>query len=76
MRCLKCKDTFAVVQLNSMAHDYRNNLPNNSSNQISTSPITKKETVSFRKKLEDKDVLKELLEGYVPGGTVLPDDSE
>jgi len=76
MRCLKCKDTFAVVQLNSMAHDYRNNLPFNSSNQISTSPITKKETISFRKKLEDKDVLKELLEGYVPGGTVLPDDSE
>ena len=27
MRCPKCKDTFAVVQLISMAHDYRNDLP-------------------------------------------------
>ena len=27
MRCLKCKDTFAIIQLMSMAHEYRDNLP-------------------------------------------------
>jgi hypothetical protein len=76
MRCQKCKDTFAVVQLMSMAHDYRNDLPKDESKLSPKGPITKKETLEFKKKLENKESLKELFEGYVPGGTVLPEDQE
>jgi hypothetical protein len=32
--------------------------------------------LDFKRKLDNKDSLKELMEGYVPGGTVLPEDSE
>ena len=76
MRCPKCKDTFAVVQLISMAHDYKTSLPTDENSKSATGPITKKETLNFRKKLENKDALKELYEGYKPGGTVLPEDPE
>lgn len=76
MRCPKCKDTFAVVQLISMAHDYKASLPTDENSKSATGPITKKETLNFRKKLENKDALKELYEGYKPGGTVLPEDPE
>jgi len=76
MRCPNCKDTFAVVQLISMAHEYRNDLPADQTKISKTGPITKSETLSFRKKLENKDALKELYEGYKPGGTVLPEDPE
>ena len=76
MRCPKCKDTFAVTQLMSMAHDYRSNLPKDESKLSPNGPITKKETLDFKRKLDNKDSLKELMEGYVPGGTVLPEDSE
>jgi hypothetical protein len=51
-------------------------LPKDESKLSPNGPITKKETLDFKKKLENKDSLKELMEGYVPGGTVLPDDSE
>jgi hypothetical protein len=76
MRCPKCKDTFAVVQLMSMAHDYRADLPKDESKLSPSGPITKKETLDFKRKLDNKDSLKELMEGYVPGGTILPEDSE
>jgi hypothetical protein len=76
MRCPKCKDTFAVVQLISMAHEYRNDLPSDQTKISKGGPITKSETLSFRKKLENKDALKELFEGYKPGGSVLPEDQE
>jgi hypothetical protein len=74
MRCLACKDTFAVIQLISMAHEYKEKLPLDPTQIPPTSPISKKEISSFRKKLQDKDSLKSLLEGYKPGGSILPDD--
>ena len=74
MRCLKCKDTFAVVQLISMAHDYRTSLPKDPAQLQGKEPITKHELISVQKKLEENDVLQSLLEGYKPGGSVLPDD--
>jgi hypothetical protein len=74
MRCLKCKDTFAVVQLISMAHDYRTLLPKDTTQFQGKEPITKHELMSVQKKLEENDVLQSLLEGYKPGGSVLPDD--
>jgi hypothetical protein len=74
MRCLKCKDTFAVVQLISMAHDYRTLLPKDPSQLQGKEPITKHELMSVQKKLEENDVLQSLMEGYKPGGSVLPDD--
>lgn len=76
MRCLKCKDTFAVVQLNSMAQDYKQALPKDSSQASNINPISSKEISSFKKKLDQKDALKTLLEGYKPGGSVLPEDPE
>ena len=76
MRCPKCKDTFAVVQLISMAENYRAALPKDQSQIPSPSPISKNEVVTMRKKLDNKDSLKTLLEGFKPGGSVLPDDIE
>ena len=75
MRCLKCKDTFAVVQLISMAHDYRRILPRDPNLQNIDQPITKNEIRNLQKKLEDSNILHSLMEGYKPGGTVLPDDN-
>jgi hypothetical protein len=51
-------------------------LPKDESKVSPNGPITKKETLDFKKKLENKDSLKELMEGYVPGGTILPDETE
>lgn len=77
MRCNKCKDTFAVVQLISMADEYKNSLPKDMNQVSPLGPISKKEINNFRKKLESKDSLKSLYEGLKPNGSVLPlDDSE
>ncbi len=74
MRCPKCKDTFAVVQLISIAEDYKTALPKDQNQTPLTSPITKNEVLSVRKKLDGKDPLKTLMEGLKPGGTVLPEE--
>ena len=42
MRCLACKDTFAVIQLISMAHEYKEKLPLDPTQIPPTSPISKK----------------------------------
>jgi hypothetical protein len=76
MRCGKCKDTFAVVQLISMAQDYKTALPKDPVQTPTVGPISKKEILSFKKKLEQKDSLKTLLEGFKPGGSNLGDDSD
>lgn len=77
MRCAKCKDTFAVVQLISMAEEYKTALPKDLSQISPSGPISKKEVVSFRKKLDSKDSLKSLYDGYKPNGSVLPlDDND
>lgn len=74
MRCSKCKDTFAVVQLMSMANEYKESLPKDSTQNSGQGPISKTEIALMRKKLESKDSLKELYEGLKPNGTILPDD--
>lgn len=74
MRCLKCKDTFAVVQLISMAHDYKSSLHRDPSMINSEKPISKNEIKNMQKKLEESDILHSLMEGYKPGGTILPDE--
>jgi hypothetical protein len=76
MRCSKCKDTFAVVQLISMAQEYKAALPKDPMQVPVSGPISKKEISSFKKKLDHKDSLKSLLEGYKPGGSNLGDDSD
>jgi hypothetical protein len=75
MRCVKCKDTFAVVQLISMAHEYKSSLYRDPSMINSEKPITKNEIKNMQKRLEESDVLHSLMEGYKPGGTVLPDEN-
>ena len=74
LKCPKCKDTFAVRQTYSMVFDYKNALPKNVT--ATPSPITKTEMVNFRKKLEQKDSLKNLYEGLKPNGSVIEDDIE
>ena len=74
MRCPACKDTFAVIQLISMAHEYKQKLPADPSQVPSTTAISKKEISNMRKKLQDKDALKSLLEGYKPNGSILPEE--
>ena len=74
MRCLKCKDTFAVVQLISMAHDYRTSLPKDPTQIQIKEPISRHELMSVQKRLEENDVLQSLMEGYKPGGSVLPEE--
>lgn len=74
MRCPQCKDTFAVRQTYSMVFDYKNSLPKTIT--ASSTPITKNEILNFRKKLEQKDSLKNLYEGLKPNGSVIEDDIE
>ena len=76
MRCMKCKDTFAVVQLISMAEEYKNNLPIDPAKVVINGPISKKEISMMRKKLEAKDPLKNLYEGYKPNASNLPKDDK
>lgn len=74
MRCPKCKDTFKVRQTYDMVYDYKNSLPVN--NVTPSNPITKNEMLSFRKKLDSKDSLKNVFEGLKPNGSVVEDDIE
>ena len=54
--------------------DYKNSLPKTIT--ASSTPITKSEILNFRKKLEQKDSLKNLYEGLKPNGSVIEDDIE
>jgi hypothetical protein len=74
MKCSKCKDIFFVRQLKSMAHEYKESLPKDSNTGSLGGPISKNEINLMRKKLENKDSLKDLMDGLKPNGTVLPDD--
>ena len=76
MRCPECKDTFAVIQLISMAHEYKSKLPLDPSQVPPTTAISKKEILAMRKKLQNKDSLKSLLEGYKPNGSILPEGED
>lgn len=76
MRCLKCKDTFAVVQLFSMAEEYKNSLPKDTSQVTTSGPISKNEVNIMRKKLNSKDSLKGLFDGLKPNGSVVSEDDE
>lgn len=76
MKCLKCKTVRPVIQLMSMAHEYKEALPKNHEDSA-TGPISKNEIINMRKKLDTKDSLKSLMEGLKPNGSILPeDDSE
>ena len=57
-----------------MAHDYRSSLPKDPTQIQAIEPISRHELMTVQKKLEESDVLQSLMEGYKPGGTVLPDD--
>ena len=76
MRCIKCKDTFAVVQLISMAEDYKIKLPSDPNKINATGSISKKEISLMRKKLDSKDGLKGLYEGMKPNASNLPKDDK
>lgn len=76
MRCLKCKDTFAVVQLFSMAEEYKNSLPKDSLQSQVLGPISKNEINIMRKKLNSKDSLKGLYDGLKPNGSMVSEDDE
>jgi len=67
VRCQKCKDTFAIVQMYSDVHDYYEALPNNPRFMRPTSQISDKEQKLISKKLQNGNALKSLMEGWVPG---------
>jgi hypothetical protein len=58
-----------------MAHEYKSSLHRDPSMINSEKPITKNEIKNMQKRLEESDVLHSLMEGYKPGGTVLPDEN-
>lgn len=75
IRCQKCKDTFAIVQMYSDVHDYYEGLPKNPKFIKPTIPITDKEQKLINKKMQEENPLKSLMEGWVPGaGYPLSDD--
>jgi hypothetical protein len=57
-----------------MAKDYKTALLKDSSQVSPSGPITKNEILAFRKKLEQKDPLKDLYEGLKPGGSTLTEE--
>jgi hypothetical protein len=57
-----------------MAHDYRTSLPKDPAQIQIKDSISRHELMSVQKRLEDHDVLQSLMEGYKPGGSVLPDE--
>lgn len=67
VRCQKCNDTFAIVQMYSDVHDYYEALPNNPRFMRPNSPISEKEQKYISKKLQDGNPLQNLLEGWMPG---------
>ena len=67
VRCAKCQDTFAIVQMYSDVHGYYETLPNNPKFIRPKGPISSKEQKSVKKQLNDENQLKTLMEGWVPG---------
>jgi hypothetical protein len=51
-------------------------LPLDPSQVPPTTAISKKEILAMRKKLQNKDSLKSLLEGYKPNGSILPESED
>ena len=77
MRCAQCHDTFAIVQLMSMVHEYKERLPKEASKAEGfDGPITLSEMNRFRKKLENPNALSSLNEGRKPGASAPPDNRE
>lgn len=78
MRCPKCRDTFAVVQLLSMVHEYKEKLPADPRNiSLMEGPITLAEVNRMRKKLDtEPNPLSLLFEGRKPGASTPPDGDE
>ena len=77
IRCSKCQDTFAIVQMYSDVHDYYEILPNNPKFMKPKGPISQKELRLAKKHLHEDNPLKTLMEGWVPGaGNPLLNDDE
>jgi len=67
MRCSKCKDRFAIVQMYSQVFEYFQRLPMNPLKRRPTNPISDKEVRMMRKKLDETQNITTLLEGWEPG---------
>lgn len=78
MRCPKCKDTFMVVQLMSMVHEYKEKLPKDPKKAAIKleGPITLAEISRIRKRLETENPLPSLFEGLKPGASNPPETNE
>ena len=75
MRCAKCGDTFMIVQILMMAHEYYKKLPARTAKKPSRDPITMKEVQAMRKNLDtDTLALSKLCEGIRPGGFTPQDE--
>lgn len=77
MRCEKCKDVFAIVQMYSDVYEYYDSLPNNPRLMRPKGPISQKEEKLAKKYLHADNALKSLLEGWIPGaGNPLSNEDE
>lgn len=78
MRCPNCGDTFAVVQLMSMVHEYKERLPRDPKKaELRGGPITAKEINQMRKRLDtDPHILTSLNDGRKPGASAPPEGKE
>ncbi len=69
MRCSKCGDTFAILQMVVMAHDYYETLPVDPRyiKKKFNNPISVTEHRQIKKRMDNENVLKSLYEGQRPG---------
>ena len=75
MRCPSCRDTFMVVQMINMVHDYKDSLPERVLPKNSAIVFTNKDQESFRTELfSDDNPLTLLYDGYYPGASDPPDE--
>lgn len=69
MRCLKCQDTFAIIQPISMIHEYKEKLPRSPKTEVGSGESISYEDIRKVRVVLDGNVnpLKNLFEGLRPG---------
>ncbi len=77
MRCPVCRDTFCVVQMIGMVHDYKESLPERALPRQQITVFSHEDQAAFRHELYAIDnPLFGLYDGYYPGAADVPDDND
>ena len=76
MRCASCRDTFMVIQMINMVHEYKENLPERKVEKNKITIFSNEDQESFRTELfSDDNPLSLLYDGYFPGASEPPDET-